>query len=124
MSTIRAQGYSTRPVPKTYDADWLFTELQNIQKAIRGSVVRTETTSTVQRVDDRVVLIDCSGGARNFTLLAPTAWPVWSVTIIKTDNSANALTIVGTVNGVASPTLTVQYTSWTLSSTGTAIYIE
>ncbi len=124
MATIRAAKYVTRPPPKEYDPDWLFTELQNIQRGILPTVVRTETTDTVQRTDDRVLLVDCTGGARSVTLLLPSAWLVYSFTVIKTDASANALTLTGTVDSVVNPTITVQFTSWTMTSTGTAIYIE
>lgn len=124
MATIRAQTYRVRPPPASYDPDWLFTELQAIQRGIPPTVVRGETTNTVQRVDDRVIFMDCTGGGRTVTLLAPSAWPVYSVTIIKVDASGNAVTLGGTVNGVLNPTLAVQYTSYTLTSNGTLIFIE
>jgi hypothetical protein len=54
------------------------------------------------------------------TLPAAASHPGRIYIIKKTDASANAVTIGGTVDGVANPTITAQNEVWTIQSSGTA----
>lgn len=120
--TLRAVKYANRDAPPTYDPDWLNVEFQNLQKAIESNVIRGETTDTVQRFDDRVILIDATAAGRAVLLLAPSAWPPFPLTIKKVDASGNAVTMTGTVDGAANPVLAAQWDARTIWSSGTALY--
>lgn len=63
--------------------------------------------------------VDASSGAVSVTLPDPAANIGKMVAVAKADSSANAVTLVGTVNGTASPSFIVQYTCYTMASTGT-----
>jgi len=58
---------------------------------------------------DFTVLVDATAGAVTVTLPTPTSGRILCVK--KTDASANAVTLTGTVDGVVNPTLAVQYNS-------------
>ena len=120
--TQRGGAYNRRPVPKDYDSDWLAQEHQLLQQSIGPFVARSVATSVTQLSTDRYLLVDASGGARTVTLLVPSQWPPFPLTIIKTDSSANAVTLSGTVDGVVNPTLPLQYAARTLFSDGTSLW--
>lgn len=64
---------------------------------------------------------NATGGAFNLTL--PTlaaADDGWNVALMKSDATANAITIVGTVNGVVNPTIATQYSAVMLWWSGSA----
>lgn len=62
--------------------------------------------------------VDATTGNKSITLPSPTGWRRRRV--IKTDVSANTVTVVGTINGVANYTLTAQYDLVEVEPTGTA----
>jgi hypothetical protein len=67
------------------------------------------------------ITVDGTGGAYSMTLPTLAAGDDgWSVTIMKTDSSANAVTVVGTINGEANLSLTKQYDAVECVWTGTA----
>ena len=63
--------------------------------------------------------VDASGANRSITLPDPAFNSGREVIVSKNDASANTVTMVGTVNGVASPTLTAQYETKNVVSNGT-----
>ena len=70
---------------------------------------------------DCFVMCNATGGAFNITLPAAHASYQGRIFYIKkTDSSANAITIVGTVEGAVNPTLAAQYNSMTLTCDGTS----
>ncbi len=122
MATTRGVSYVRREVPNAYSPDWLAQELQYVQRAVGPSIIRTSAVSTTQLTNDRVILEDATGGARNVTLLAPSLWPDFPLTVMKIDASGNAVTIVGTVDGVVNPTLVSRWDTMTIVSDGVALY--
>lgn len=114
--------YNRRVPPQEYDKGWFDVELQNLQRAIPPVVIRTITANAAQQIDDTLVLVDCAGGAITFTLLSPTLATGNALTVKKIDATANAVTLAGTVDGVAGRTLPAQYNSLTMVSNGTSWY--
>lgn len=62
--------------------------------------------------------VDASGGAVSITLPDPTANTGLMVAVAKADSSANAVTVVGTVNGATDPSFNTQYTCYLMVSNG------
>lgn len=123
--TIRQSTYQPRPVAASVEAElraFLIQELRNISQAIVPNVVRTTAVSETQRITDRFVLLTTGAAGVTYTLLAPSAFPRFPVTVVKADNAAGAGTIAGTVSGTASRTLNAQYQALTIWSDGTALY--
>jgi hypothetical protein len=84
----------------------------------------SKTAAYTATSTDYAINCDASSGA--FTVTLPTASTNTNqmIIIMKTDASANAITIGGTVNGVANRTLTTQYSSITIHSNGSTYYIR
>ncbi|MEU1037688.1 hypothetical protein [Streptomyces sp. NPDC005907] len=80
--------------------------------------IRAITTATVTAASADLLLCDATSNAITVTLPSPTAGA--TVIVKKTDATANAITLSATVEGVANPTLTVQYQSVHLVGTGSA----
>lgn len=106
-------------VPAQYEPGFFVQEFAKIAQAIMPNVVRKITTSTTQFVSDALVLAYATTAPLTYTLLSPSAATRFPVDIKKMDATANAVTLVGTVDGVVNPTIVVQYTSLTLWSDGT-----
>ena len=70
---------------------------------------------------DETILVNAVAGAVTVTL--PTATSGRILTVKKLDVSANAVTLAGTVDGAASPTLTVQWSSRILQADGAAWFV-
>lgn len=86
---------------------------QTSVKAVNYVVLSTD--------DNTTFLVDATGAARSITLPTLGATDIgWNTTVKKSDASANAVTIVGTVGGVASPSLTAQHATMFVIWTGTA----
>lgn len=87
------------------------------------SATKTGNYTVLAADMNKRLLGDASGGAFNITLptlaAADDGWSIW---IIKSDSSTNALTIVGTVNGAANPTISKQYQGQFVLWSGTAWY--
>lgn len=67
---------------------------------------------TVTAADDGVPIhFNCTAGALSVTLPDPTTVAGRTFIVIKTDNSVNALTINGMINGMPSTSLADQYSS-------------
>jgi hypothetical protein len=83
---------------------------------------QTSTPYTILSTDG-YLLIDATTGPKTVTL--PSAATLKRLHIKKIDSSANAVTISGTIEGVASRTLATQYKSFTIYSDGVSLwYIE
>jgi len=81
--------------------------------------VASATSSTVATNDNYVILQSATGGARNVTLPAATGNVGKVFVIKKTDSSANAVTVVATIDGVANYLLLFQNDTITVVSNGT-----
>lgn len=79
---------------------------------------RTITADTTAAVGD-LCDVDASSAAISVTLPDPTANSGKMVAVAKADSSANAVTVVGTVNGVVDPSFSVPYTCYLMASNGT-----
>jgi hypothetical protein len=124
--------YAKRPVPTpgttlagwaTHLSAWLAVEFGNIARRIAPASTRLATSNTDVLMTDGMIRCDATAGPLSVTW--PTPLPKtedWVVTILKSDASGNAITIVGTVSGVVSPTLTAQYKAMTIWSTGDVLY--
>ena len=55
----------------------------------------------------------------NITLPDPAVNIGKMVAVAKSDSSANAVNVIGTVNGVVDPAIAVQYTCYVMASNGT-----
>jgi len=80
-------------------------EFGNVQRGMARAGSRTLTTSKTLTVHDGLVLVDATAG--NISVTLPTIDDVADsvFTIKRIDASINTVTIVGTIDGVASPTL-------------------
>lgn len=103
--------YSKRDIPPAYDRAWLSTEFGNIQRAILPPTIRLiKTSGTVKpTARDNLLLINATAGPVTVDLEQPARVHGLVLTIKKIDASANAITILGTVDGVVNPTITAQY---------------
>lgn len=84
--------------------------------------VDTISSNTTLDTTYETVLVDATGGARSVTLPAASGLKGKKYVIKKTDASANAVTIVGTVDGATNPTLTTQFACKVIEGDGTAWY--
>lgn len=135
MRPINGTVYVRRPVPRPQDGNsqppawagrlvmWLGVEFNNVARALAGSRVQEVTSDYTAQFTDAVVLADATTGAVAVTLPAPVDATGVGLTVKKVDASANAVTIVGTVDGVVNPTLAAQYDAKTVYSSGTAWYV-
>lgn len=120
--TTRTAVYTRRAVPAQYNAGFLTAEFQNIQRAIAPSSIRRVTRAATQLPTDAYLLADTAAGTVTITLLAPSAWPVFPLTIKKADGSGNTVALVGTVDGAANPSTVTAWAAWTIISDGNALY--
>jgi hypothetical protein len=94
-------------------------ELQRIQRQQTGMFqprvivhgIGGSPSPYIVRATDWLLLVDASGGAITITFPDAARLDGLFVTVIKTDSSANAVTLSATINGVVNPTLTQQYDS-------------
>lgn len=122
--TVVQPQYTPPAIPKDYDPMWLFTQLRFISAALLKNNISTKTAAyTVTSKDnDGTVLVDCTGGAVSITLPPAAQSLNLRVTIKKIDASANAVTIVGTLDGTVNKTLSSQYAARTIHCDGSAYY--
>lgn len=123
MTLIHARPPYTPPgAPKQYDAVWERTQLASLAKADKPTTGRTVTTATIVAATDEVIYCDATAGPFTVTLLPANQVQFLTVSIIKIDASANAVTLGGTVSGAVNPTLATQYKAKTINSNGIAWY--
>lgn len=85
-----------------------------------STAVRIITTATVTANPQDV--LECNATTQAITVTPPTNTAGTRFTVKKTDSSANAVTISGTVDGTANPTLAYQWQSIELIGDGTNWY--
>lgn len=93
---------------------WLRLEFANVQRGMASASSRTVTAATTALVTDGLILADATGGAFTVTLPDPSGVPDMVVTVKRLNGGANAVTIGGTVDGAANPTLAAQYDALTV----------
>ncbi len=121
MIPARTQ-YTAPGVPKAYDSTWLRVQLALIAQANKPTNGRTVRAADTIAATDEVIYCDATSGPFTVTLLPADQCQFLTVTIIKIDASANAVTIGGTLSGAVNPTLATQYKSKTVNSNGIAWY--
>lgn len=99
----------------------LSTLTQIVNTPHRRAVISVSAAYSVQ-YEDSVILADATGGAFTVTL-PPVTETLKPITIVRMNGGGNAVTIGGTVNGAANPTLASQYAKKTVISNGT-VYVE
>jgi len=109
--------YHKRDVPREYDKGWWVTELGNLQRAIPTYALKRVTALYTATAVDRTILCDCTTAAVVVGLPAPSREQGLEL-IIKKVAGAPPVTILGTVDGVANPTLPNVYDSITIQSDG------
>lgn len=77
-------------------------------------ITATDITAAVGDLCD----VDATAAAVNITLPDPAVNIGKMVAVAKADSSANAVNMIGTVNGVVDPAISVQYTCYMLASNG------
>jgi hypothetical protein len=110
-------------IPKAYDAGWLGTELQNVQRGMPSQSIRTVTADYTPTANDFTIAVDCTAGPVTIRLRPANQVQGLYLHFKKVDSSANGVTIQGTVDGTTNPTLTGQYDHLTIQSDGTQ-YLE
>jgi len=79
----------------------------------------TKTANYTLTASDQVVLVDATSGVLSMTLPAASGCTGRVYTIKKIDSSANAVTVVGVLDGETNPTLEDQYDAFNIISNGT-----
>ncbi|HKW09274.1 MAG TPA: hypothetical protein VJO33_02780 [Gemmatimonadaceae bacterium] len=108
--------YTKRAVPEEYDRGWIAIELGNIQRSILPATVKTVVAGAITpTAQDHFLIVNASAGPVTITLPIPGRVHGLVLTIKRIDNTlANAVTLIGTVDGVVNPTLATQYATMTL----------
>lgn len=115
------------PVGSSAPSDWW----RRVSTAFNGLIIRLNglysrsvrvvAANYTVSADDYAVIVDASGGVRSITLPSPDTGR--HLVVKKVDASANAVNLVGTVDGGTSASLTTQWASFTLIGAGTGWYI-
>lgn len=120
VSLIAATGM---PLDKTSQSQ----ALRSLRRLFAGNVT-TITANTALTLDMcGVILVSAAGGSVTLTLPAANAANFSAFTIVRTDNSANAVTIAragsDTIQGATSLALSSQYASVVLEVDGAAVWV-
>ena len=110
-------------VPEDYKAGWLRVQLSYIARAIWTPVSRAVTGDVTVEASDECVFVDCTAGAVLVTFPPAIQMQFARITVKKVDASANAVTLGGTFDGSANPTLAAQYKAKTVQSDGVAWWV-
>lgn len=70
----------------------------------------------IVRATDWLILVDASGGAISITFPDAARLDGLHVSVVKTDASANAVTLTATISGVVNPVLRFQYSSMAIDA--------
>ncbi len=84
--------------------------------------ISTKTAAYTATVNDGTILVDCTTGSINITLPTVSTNSGQTLVIKKIDSTGNAVNIIGTVDGVTNPTITIQYNVMSIQSNGSAYY--
>ncbi len=114
-----APSYAPPSAPREYNPHWLRDQLASISRALPPRATRTVTAATTQMTTDDTVLGNTTGGNFAIKLLPAAQWASGKTTF--KNIGTGTLTITGTVDGSANPTL-AQNKAMTLQSDGTAIW--
>lgn len=101
---------------------------QRINRAIEGYLFRVTSVSSnySATVQDSVILVNTTGGARTITLPRADACKEKRFTVKKADNSANAVTVQsssGTIDDAASYSISSAYEAADFVSDGTEFWV-
>lgn len=121
MTTLAVRAAYSPPRPPTqYDAGWWATQLGLLARAVPPIATRSVKAATTLLATDTTIFCDATAAAFTVTLLPPEQVQYMTVTIKKTDASANGVTIGGTTDGVLNRVLAAQYKAFTIQSDGIA----
>ena len=94
------------------------------QRTLAGLAVRYEPYAVSQNFtftpQDEIDSLQVDAASANITVTLPSPTGNRRRRVIKTDSSANTVTVVGTINGVSNYTLASQYDRVEVEPTGTA----
>lgn len=116
MNILARPPYSPPQVPSAWSSSWVRTQLASLVRSIAFQGTRLVLAADVVEATDDTILCDATAGAFNITLPLAAQVGGLRVTIKKIDASANAVTLVGTIDGAVNPTLAAQYKSKTIQS--------
>ena len=112
------ETYRPTGIPAAYDPQWLRLQFGKIARAMWQPVSLTLLDDYTVNAADELLLCDATAGAFSVTLLPPAQMQFARITIKKIDVTANAITIVGTVDGTVDPQILTPMVSLTLHSDG------
>ena len=110
-------------VPETYSAGWLRMQLSYISRAIWQPTSREVLSATTVQGSDNCLFVDCTAGAISVTFPAAIQMQFARVTVKKVDATANAITLVGTIDGTVNPQILTPEVSLTIQSDGASWHI-
>jgi hypothetical protein len=110
---VKAGMFNTNRLPK-------FKPLSANSSTTKTREVTSITTNTTLNNSHDIVKVNAAGGNITVTLPGASAYQGIAFTIKRTDNSKNACTVAGQIDGSASYNLTTQYKYVTVLSNGTA----
>lgn len=122
MNIAARKAYTKRQPPAQWDAGWFANEMGLVQQAIPIVTAQQVAVDTTMQPTDDLILVDATAGAVRYTLLPPSRCAGAVVTIKKIDASANAVTIVGTIDGVVNYTVGPQYAWMTVQCDGVSFW--
>lgn len=128
MQLLSGPPYSRRTVPTpgnnlvawaTALTSFLGLEFATVERGNARAQARlvTHASSAADKmasVTDSLIICDATGGAFGITIPAASTYPDLVLTILRLNGGGNAVTVTGTVNGAANPTLGSQYSSMTI----------
>lgn len=98
-------------------------QLGYIARAIWTPVSRAVTGATTVLADDEALLVDCTAAPITVTFPPAEQMQFARITVKKVDNTANAITLSGTVDGTVNPQILTPMVSLTIQSDGTDWWI-
>lgn len=110
-------------VPEDYRAGWLRSQLAYIARAIWQPISRNVVASTTVQADDNCLFVDCTAGAVSVTFPPALQMQFARVTVKKVDATANAITLIGTIDDTVNPQILTPDVSLTIQSDGTSWHI-
>lgn len=116
MNILARPPYLPPQAPAAYISGWIRAQLADLARAIAFQGTRLVFANDVVEATDDTILCDATAGALNIMLPLANQVGGLRVTIKKIDASANAVTLVGTIDGAVNPTLAAQYKSKTIQS--------
>ena len=108
--------YRPAAVPDQYNAGWFRIQLVNIARSIWQPVGRTVTSHYTVTATDDCLFVDCTAGAITITFPPASQMQGVRITVKKVDVSGNAITLSGTIDGAANPTISASMARYTIQS--------